>query len=77
MKALLIILLTIFSEISFGQDLSKTKTAKDITVKWDTIGRKIIKQNVYKFKVDTAFIRNQDTTLSKLDSILMKKRQKK
>jgi hypothetical protein len=56
------------------QDLTKTKTAKDITVKKDTVKGKVIKQSVYQFKKDSLYFKAEDKKSNKLDSILLIKR---
>ena len=57
----------------FCQDVTRTRTAKEITVKKDTINRKVVTRPVYKHSLDTAFILRQDSTITRLDSILKKK----
>jgi hypothetical protein len=67
--------LLLASNISFGQDLSKTKTARGITIKIDTISKKnIVKQSVYKFQKDTLYFRDEEIKMKQLDSIINKKK---
>jgi hypothetical protein len=72
------LLLTCFwillSSVCLGQSMAKTKTAKQITVKSDTIGNKVYIQQVYEFKKDTAYINQQDSTIIKMDAIINKKK---
>jgi hypothetical protein len=55
--------------------LSKTKTARGITIKVDTISKKnIVKQSVYKFQKDTLYFRDEEIKMKQLDSIINKKK---
>jgi hypothetical protein len=55
--------------------LSKTKTARGITIKIDTISKKnIVKQSVYKFQKDTLYFRDEEIKMKQLDSIINKKK---
>jgi hypothetical protein len=69
--------LILTSSLTFGQDLSKTKTAKEITMRKDTIGGKIIEQTVFRFKKDSVFINEQRKNLSKIDSLIDVRKKKK
>jgi len=70
-----ILILLLVSSLSFGQDLSKTKTARGITIKIDTISKKnIVKQSVYKFQKDTLYFRDEEIKMKQLDSIINKKK---
>jgi hypothetical protein len=76
-KFLCILILILTSSLTFGQDLSKTKTAKEITMRKDTIGGKIIEQTVFRFKKDSVFINEQRKNLSKIDSLIDVRKKKK
>jgi hypothetical protein len=73
-RSLCILSLLLLTINVMAQDLSKTKTARGITIKSDTVSGRVLKQQQYKFRADTAYIRKQDTTLIKLDSIIQTKK---
>jgi hypothetical protein len=54
--------------------MPNTRTARQVTIKSDTIARKVYQQQVYEFKKDTAYINQQDSTLMKMDAIINKKK---
>jgi len=65
--------LILISSICCGQDLSKTRTAKQITIKNDTVKGKVVTQQVFKFVPDTAYFKKREKVL---DSIANKKKVK-
>lgn len=66
--------LILISGICYGQNLEKTQTAKQITIKQDTIRRKIVSQQVFKFRPDTVYFKEQERLRKQMDSILAKKK---
>jgi len=47
--------------------------SKDITVKQDTVKRQVIKKTVYKYRVDSIYIKKQQREQKILDSLLKTK----
>lgn len=67
-------LMLLITEALSAQDLAKTKTSREITIRKDTVAGKILQQQQYKFRTDTAFMMKQDTTINKLDSLIKTKK---
>ena len=82
-KFLCISSLILLSSACSGQatkkmELEKTQTARQITVKQDTISKnKVIPRSVYKFEEDTTYIKEMDKKMKWLDSVNVAKKKKK
>ena len=59
--------------ILFCQDLSKARMSKDISVKQDTIKRKVINQTIYKYKPDSVYLKEQLRQKEVMDSLIKTK----
>jgi hypothetical protein len=57
--------------------MSKTQTAKQITTKQDTIGKKVVTKSVYKWEPDTLYYNEMDKKMKYLDSINKKRSKQK
>jgi hypothetical protein len=76
-RLLSIFVLILISGVCFGQDLSKTQTAKQVTTKQDTIKRKVVSQQSYRFQIDSVYIKEQEKKIKYLDSINNARKSKK
>jgi hypothetical protein len=47
--------------------------SKDITVSQDTIRRQVIKKTVYKYRIDSVYVKKQQREEAIIDSLLKKK----
>ena len=56
--------------------MEKSQTARQTKVRQDTINNKVFKQVVFTHKIDSAGLKSQDTTISKLDSLILIKKKK-
>jgi len=66
----------LISICSSGQTMEKSQTARQTKVRQDTINNKVFKQVVFTHKIDSAGLKSQDTTISKLDSLILIKKKK-
>jgi hypothetical protein len=57
--------------------MSKTQTAKQITVKQDTINKKVVSNTVFKWEPDTVYYKDMEKKMKYLDSINKKRSKQK
>jgi hypothetical protein len=76
-RLLNIFVLILISSVCFGQDMSKTQTAKQITVKQDTINKKVVSNTVFKWEPDTVYYKDMEKKMKYLDSINKKRSKQK
>jgi hypothetical protein len=77
MRRLIFLSLMLINMAVSGQStkvMEQSRTAKDITIRKDTVSKRVFEQKVYQYKPDTAYVKQQDATISKLDSIIKTKK---